>query len=432
MSTQVNHELLDALETLDQAQRSNLERRLGGNLPEFQVLAASLRRTSQARSSTDSMHTAMSTDQVPDVQQQVPNIQQQVPPTNTAQQLYTVLSAGSNVYNEQNQQLVYTQGSTVYQQQQMSAPQSGTTTHSATPTPSPHYHAVAVSDTYTANQSSTVTSQSTCPTWHSIVNMTVQPVPHPAIFLQGFNYATPIQLAGQAARYPTVAVGESRPQQFSLRSDPYRLSKQTFNPITNLANKLDDRIRQWYAQVPVSIGQSLMVDTSGFVSSAITAEPPRAVTDRFGFLPCDTDELVVNQAEVVRQDACVRTMLKMSELDELMLVGLQRLTLTNLPSTREQIAVWANDVGRLVNVLRHSHSQREDLLLDVATITTAQRRRDNSHRTYGTARLCDVICPISDTKQHVIPAPTTVSVAVLGTQQQAGSISLQQNQYQQQ
>ena len=175
-----------------------------------------------------------------------------------------------------------------------------------------------------------------------------------------------------------------------------------------------------------------MVDTSGFVSSAITAEPPRAVTDRFGFLPCDTDELVVNQAEVVRQDACVRTMLKMSELDELMLVGLQRLTLTNLPSTREQIAVWANDVGRLVNVLRHSHSQREDLLLDVATITTAQRRRDNSHRTYGTARLCDVICPISDTKQHVIPAPTTVSVAVLGTQQQAGSISLQQNQYQQQ
>ena len=155
MSTQANHELLDALETLKQAQRSNLERRLGGNLPEFQVLAASIRQTSQAQSSTDSMHTAMSSDQVPDVQQQVPNVQQQVSPANTAQQLYTVLSAGSNVYNEQSQQLVYTQGSTVYQQQQMSAPQSGTTTHSATPTPSPHYHAVAISDTYTTNRRST-------------------------------------------------------------------------------------------------------------------------------------------------------------------------------------------------------------------------------------------------------------------------------------
>ena len=149
-----------------------------------------------------------------------------------------------------------------------------------------------------------------------------------------------------------------------------------------------------------------MADSSGFVPSSVSANPPRATPDFNGYYPTDTDELMVNQAEVIRQDACARTLLKISELDELMLVGLQRLTIDKLPKTLEDVPVWANQVGRLVNVLRNSHSQREDLILDTAAITTAQRRRDNSNRTYGVARCCDISCPSSSSLQYVIQPPT--------------------------
>ena len=83
-----------------------------------------------------------------------------------------------------------------------------------------------------------------------------------------------------------------------------------------------------------------MADSSGFVTSSVFANPPRATPDFNGYYPTDTNELMVNQAEMFRQDACTRTLLKISELDELMLVGLQRLTIDKLPRTLEDVPVF--------------------------------------------------------------------------------------------
>ena len=141
---------------------------------------------------------------------------------------------------------------------------------------------------------------SSIPAWHSAINMTSQPVPWMGSDRHGFDYTTPICIAGQAAEYQTPEIFASRGQNFDLRADPYQSRKRTFKPITDLSTKLDDRLRQWYSSVPVSIGSALMADSSGFVPSGVSANPPRATPDFNGYYPTDTDELMVNQAEVMR------------------------------------------------------------------------------------------------------------------------------------
>ena len=244
--------------------------------------------------------------------------------------------------------------------------------------------------------------------WHSSRERTTRPVP---ALQHKFDHATPVQIAGEAAGINTSTAEGSKYKLDDLTTDPYQEATRIYVPRSNLGKGLDDRIRSWYSTIPASIGNCLTLDVAGFVPSGISATPPVAVPDSSGNYPTDTDELLITQAEVIRQDGCARGLIKLQEIDELMHLGLRNLTMRQVPQPQpgtnfeEEVKVWTDKIARLCNALRHNYMQREELILDTAAITCVQRRRDNSARTHGLVKTQDLVEPMSTSRRTIIADP---------------------------
>ena len=244
--------------------------------------------------------------------------------------------------------------------------------------------------------------------WHSSRERTTRPVP---ALQHKFDHATPVQIAGEAAGISTSTADGSKYRVDDLTTDPYQEAARIYVPRSNLGKGLDDRIRSWYSTIPASIGNCVTLDVAGFVPSDISAVPPLAVPDSSGNYPTDADELLITQAEVIRQDGCARGLIKLQEIDELMHLGLRNLTMRQVPQPQpgtnfeEEVRVWADKIARLCNALRHNYMQREELILDTAAITCVQRRRDNSARTHGLVKTQDLVEPMSTSRRTIIADP---------------------------
>ena len=421
----------------DQLQK--LETRFGGNtdaVPSFGSLAAHI---TQQRASTDSLAPTPPPAQPAVVTKSETNLFSSPigSITQTSASQYQFLSTGTDpnvvvLYDPGTGQVasVNAPGSTA-----SSVPYQQPLAQAAACRPdssSPQYQTVMVPNQYPNLPPAVATPQypySALPNWHSATSLVRRPVPCRPLRSQNFDYSYPIEYAGKLAQYPTQPRPETQ-RQFSLHTDPYGKVPRTFRPHTDLGARLHARLQDWYSSVPPVIDNRIAIDTSGFVPSSICTEPPAATPDQNSLYPTDADELTVTQSEIVRQDACVRAMLKLSELDELMHLALTKFS----TAARQQEDIGKPtmaSIGRLINVLRNSHTQREDLLLDMATIITAQRRRDNSYRTFGSPRTCDITCPLGDTIRHVIPFPTPVHVSQVTGSTQPGTAA-QPQQYQRQ
>lgn len=306
--------------------------------------------------------------------------QSQVPQTMTSQ---TQARAGSTDSQDYHQTLVY-------------------------PTQQSYQHPI-VSSAMTSTPTPPL-EPSRVPAWHSTRDLATIPVP---TLQHNFDYATPVRIAGEAAGIVTETVNPRPYLLDDLKSDPYQEAGRTFVPRSNLACRLNDRLRSWYSPVPAAIGKCVILDLAGFVVSDINVSPPTAVPDQNGNFPTDHDEVLVTQAELLRQDTCARGLIKMQESDELMHLGLRNLTLNKVPTPtnktfeqyQQEVQEWSEKIGRLTNALRHTYTQREELVLDTAAITCAQRRRDNSVRTHGQIKVTDVAGPITTGRNTVIQDP---------------------------
>ena len=157
----------------------------------------------------------------------------------------------------------------------------------------------------------------------------------------------------------------------------------TFAPTPRFMPKIDEALKAYaeFADMP-EISDTLPCNLYDFAKTGISTKVQLNVCDATGNYPCDIDRLTISQQEIVAQDVQSRAMLKVHEMDDILLEALchkfEALDVNRTPEAKTETPVLPELL--ICDALRHNLIVRENLMARQQAIITATRRRDLATR----------------------------------------------------
>ena len=146
---------------------------------------------------------------------------------------------------------------------------------------------------------------------------------------------------------------------------------------------------------------SIPVWLEDFPESKFRSSPPDVAPDEESKYPTDTDNVSVLQKEIIRLDALNRALVKLSEIDEILVK-----TLLRKSKETESTSDKPSPEAYVIDAIRENCAKRENLVAESTAIVLAARRRDNFTRMKMTRSelQTSVLQPVKNEAYVMLPA----------------------------
>ena len=194
-----------------------------------------------------------------------------------------------------------------------------------------------------------------------------------------YNYEQAIEACSAVRKTSTITVtnkSDSDSADDLASMSVVKRRRVVFNPTDKMRKSIEDKLVRYRENVfDPDFPASIPVCMEDFPASTVRASPPEVAPDSDNKYPTDTDSVSVLQKEIIRLDALNRALVKLSEVDEILVK-----TLLRKNKATESKSDKPSPEAYVIDAIRENCAKRESLIAESTAIVLAARRRDNFSR----------------------------------------------------